>query len=401
MRNAELLIKLADLLIDNIDDIAQANTDDVQTSFKTNRDNVLRAVASLRAFSKKYPDSNNNLQGVSIYSCYGDPSFGIFGMALAPAIMATGQNVNLLIGLPEILNKYGRLIEKLLVDSKLLPNISFVFGAKEFMNQSLSDDSIKHTLIFGDRWVNKYVDSFKGKKSLTFYGAGNNTAVILPNANFDDAVDKILQSAFILSGQAAVCINRCIIDERVDKQMIENLFKQKLKNITCGFDTKRNYVTPIIIPPLVKMATERLTKFDDAKLTNYSVTKQGNAYLISPTLAWLDDTNEAIWKEYHFAPILPIVFKDFNSIANEVNDTEYGIYTSVWGANNEMELLNKQIAQEHIFVLNNQSVLDIITTDSGYTEGWGGYKNSGFCLSKQTDWQVKHGAFNFYDTILG
>lgn len=401
MTNKEILINLANVLEHNLLDIARANTYDVLTCFDTNADNVKRAISSIRQFAKKDIFYKNKQHGVAIYSCYGDPSFGLFGMSLAPALLSIDASMPILIGFPEILKNYGRLIEKIITNSKLLPNVRFVFGAKKFMEQTLSDKQIKHCLVFGEQWVNKYIDSFRYKKSLTYYGPGNNAAIILPDADIDTAVDKILKSAFILSGQAAVCINRCIVDSRLNKKDVLSVFNKKLKQITYGFDTKTNYVTPLAIEPLVIQANERIKsiKQTQGSVINYSVTQKNNSWLISPSLVHLQQSNLPIWKKYHFAPILPIIFKDFDDIANETNLTDYGIYTALWGNKNDINSLKLELYKGHILVLENKSILDIITTDNGYTGAWGGYKKSGFCMSKLTNWEVKEGAFDFYKTI--
>ncbi len=399
--NNNLLNNLADLLEKNKLDIAKANTEDVLTSLQTNVENIERGIASLRAYVGINLSHTSELSGgVSAYSCYGDPSFSLFGMVLAPAIKLGGNNAHILIGFPSILKKYGLCLEKLISNSDLLPNLSFCYGTKNFMSKTLSMTTIKHCVVFGDKWVYKYIDEFKKIKSLTYYGPGNNTAVILSDINIEQAIDKILESAFILSGQVAVSINRCIIDNRIDKVKVAALFYDKLMKITCGEDPS-NYVTPIIPPYLIEQLEQRVSEAEkkDSIITNYSVNKNEKSTLISPSLIWLHNTDSNIWKDYHFAPVLPIVFLDFNEIAKEINNTNYGIYTTLWGAEEEIDQLTPEILKEHIMVLKNKSILDIITTENGYIGTWGGYKNSGFTLSKETNWEAKSGSFSLLETF--
>lgn len=404
MSKQQLLIDLAHLLETHLEQIAVANTADVFTCLQTNKENVQRAIATLKEYAKKpIENTTNEPQGFSVYSCYGDPSFGIFGMSLAPALLANGAKVPILIGFPEILYNYGKLIEEIIRQSKLFDDIRFVFGAREFMQLTLSHPKIKHCLVFGDTWVYKYIEEFKHKKSLTYYGPGNNVAVLLPSADLPNAVEKILSSAFILSGQAAVCINRCIIDSRLDKNQVQEIFKEKLEKITYGFDT-HNYVTPLIIEPLAQQVKSRVAEIDETQVqkTNYRLIEKDKYYLFSPSLLCLEKTDTSIWKNYHFAPILPMVFKSFDEIINEINRTDYRIYASFWGEDEkEIATLQKETLKTHIFALKNQSILDIISIEKGYTGTWGGYKKSGFCLSKQTQWEAKGGAFDFYQTLMG
>lgn len=403
MSKQKLLIDLAHLLETHLEPIAKANTADVSTCLQTNKDNLQRAIATLKEYAKRpIKNEKNETQGFSIYSCYGDPSFGLFGMSLAPALLANGGKVPILVGFPEILGNYAKLIEKIITQSQLFEDIKFVFGAKKFMHLTLSNPKIKHCLVFGDTWVSKYVEDFRYKKSLTYYGPGNNVAVLLPSNNLPNAIEKILLSAFILSGQAAVCINRCIIDNRLNKEEVKKIFNEKLKKIKYGLDTN-NYVTPIVIEHLAKQVKNRIDEIDETKVQkiNYNLLEKDKHYLFTPSLLWLEETNTAIWQNYHFAPILPIVFKNFSEIIDEINHTEYRIYASFWGENEkEITTLQKETLKTHIFALKNQSILDIISIENGYTGTWGGYKKSGFCLSKQTNWEVREGSFDFYQTLL-
>lgn len=401
-QNRILLNDLADLLLKNREELARCNTLDVQTSLATNLDNVDRAIATLKSYANSglivLPGKKG---GLAVYSCYGDPSFGLFGMTLAPALLAGGRNIKILIGWPGLLRHYGSFVEQLLNESGLLPNIEFTFRTDYFFNQTLSDKDISHCVVFGDSWIFNYVEKFKHHKSLTYYGPGNNAAVILPGADLEDAVGKILESAFILSGQAAVCVNRCIIDSRVDRQKLETIFTQKLVQITCG-DAQLSFVTPIVVDHLLQQFDQRLSALNkaDYRLENYQVTNFDTGKLIGPSLIWLSNTQNEVWSEYHFVPVLPVLFARYHEIADLVSNTNYGIYASLWGDNtSELQSLKTKLENDHMMVLQNKSILDIITTTEGYVGSWGGFKNSGFCLSAQTGWQVQQGAFFLFDVI--
>jgi len=401
-QNRQLLYNLADLLLQNRGELARVNTLDVQTSLATNRDNVDRAIATLKGYANgEFKILPGKKGGLAAYSCYGDPSFGLFGMTLAPALLAAGANIKILIGWPGLLKQYGAFVEQMLTKSGLLPNLEFTFNSKEFFAKTLADETIGHCVVFGDVWIFKYLEAFRNKKSLTYYGPGNNAAIILPGADLEKAVDKILESAFILSGQAAVCINRCIVDNRVDRNKLEAIFNKKLKNIKSG-DAQSAFVTPIVVSQLTDQLEQRIKELESEHftLTNYKITKTEVGILIEPALAWLNSSKNKLWSDYHFAPVLSILFSDYEQIASFVSNTDYGIYTSIWGDHlSKTEPLINKIENDHIFVLKNQSILDIITTDQGYVGPWGGYKKSGFCMSAQNNWQVQEGAFLLFDVI--
>jgi hypothetical protein len=401
-RNADILIELSNLLAKHKNKIAFFNSKDVLTSEQTNLDNVERAIVTLKGYANIEIAKEVDLTGaVAIYSCYGDPSFSIFGLTVAPAITLGGKDAELLIGLPSMLKNYGEFLQNMFKESKILPNLKFIFGTKTFFQECMLEERIKHAVVFGDKWVFGYADKFKHKISLTYYGPGNNTSVILSEEKLEEAVERTLETAFILSGQVAVTINRCIIDSSLDKQKVKFVFEKKLKNITSGKGTE-NYVTPIIIPPLIGQLSDRIKSIDKNQidLTNFSVKEEVGGFLVNPSLAWLENTDNELWKEYHFVPVLPIAFVDRKKIAKEVNDTDYGIYTSIWlGENENIEEIENEIKKEHIMLLRNKSILDVLSLEDGYTGGWGGFKNSGFYMGKLSDWKIEEGAFSLLNTF--
>lgn len=400
-KNKHTLLALADLLHENRQELARLNSVDVLTSLQTNLDNVDRAVSTLKAYAEYSFDKMVN-GGTAIYSCYGDPSFGIFGLVLAPVILAGGAQHKIIIGLPGILKSYGGFLENIFRNSAILPQLEFVYGVKEFSNQLTNSQDIKNTIIFGDAWVKGFVEPLrKQKKSLTFYGPGNNAAIILPGADIEKAVEQILESAFILSGQAAVCINRCIIDSRIDVKTIQAVFNKKLKLIKTGFSVD-NYVTPIAIKPLVDMVKQRVNDLqnNDLQIDGFKIDVKDEKGLVNPSLVWLENEETALWSEYHFAPVLPIVFCNYNKIGSLTNNTKYGIYVAIYGRDHEIDPLLATVEKEHILVLSNKSILDEMSINGGYTGKWGGFKNSGFHMGESTNWQLKEGAFSLLDTIV-
>ena len=114
----------------------------------------------------------------------------------------------------------------------------------------------------------------------------------------------------------------------------------------------------------------------------------------------MESTNNELWKEYHFAPVLPIVFIDRDEIAKEVNNTNYGIYSSIWfGENENIAEIENEIKKEHIMLLKNKSILDVLSIEKGYTGVWGGFKNSGFYMGKLSNWEIEEGAFSLLNTF--
>ncbi len=404
MDNQKLLLQLSQLLEANRAEIELANTQDTWTSHSTNIEDMERGLATIEAYAHMDIQQGAASTGVAIYSCYGDPSFGLFGMTLAPAILACGNQKPIVIGFPSILKNYFAKIQDIITSSQLFPNIQFVLGRKEFCKGIEDQELIRDIVIFGDAWVNQCMAKAIGeKKRMVFYGLGNNASVIMASANLELAVEKTLKAAFVLNGQAAVCINRCLIDSRIDREEIRAIFEKQLAKIGYGPDAMKetNYVTPIRIQALVdytqQMVDELVT--DSSQLINYKVEKIGEGSLMQPALVWECNLDSKLMKSYKFAPVLPVSFVDADAISKHVNSTEFGIYVNYWGDTNDVEVLKKQSSDTHIFNLENESILDVIHPDKGYVGPWGGYKYSGFVLNEESDWKPLDGAFNLIELL--
>jgi acyl-CoA reductase-like NAD-dependent aldehyde dehydrogenase len=242
------------------------------------------------------------------------------------------------------------------------------------------------------------------KKRMVFYGPGNNASVILSGADYKTAIKKTLDAAFILNGQAAVCVNRCIIDNRIDKDEIRQLFEEALSEIKFGTDAlnAENYVTPIKINQLVELTDSMVNEglCSETSLINYKLQKYGDAVLMHPALVWNCACDSKLFKNYHFSPVLPICFSDVDSISHIVNGTDFGIYTNYWGNANDVALLKAKTESKHILTLENESILDVISPEKGYDGPWGGYKNSGFILNENTSWEPVQGGFQLIKILL-
>jgi acyl-CoA reductase-like NAD-dependent aldehyde dehydrogenase len=393
MTNNQLLIKLANIFENHSNEVAKNNTLDTATSYHTNLENLQRGISTLRKYASiQYNGKVPN--GVALYSCYNDPSYALLGMTLAQTILTVGNKKEILIGFPSILKNYSAVFKDLLSSDKLFSNIRFTTGIKDFFSSALNSD-IDTAIVFGDESMEPYFNKWQEKKrSLIYFGPGNNASIILKSAtNIRYAVHKTLETAFILSGQAAVCINRCYIDNSFSKNEIEPIFLQELQKFSFGFNSFENYVTPIKIKFLTDIVQKRISTSiqNGATTTNYSVKTDNDKVLISPTLVWEKNINSSLMNEFHFAPVLPISFINKEDIAKQVNSTSYGIYSTVWSNDKDFKLLRNDLYKKNIMVPHNKSILEIISPKSGYRGLWGGYDKSGYYFSKNTNWEKRYG----------
>ncbi len=401
-KNKILLNTLADILDKNREAIVTANVNDVNTSYGINNDNLLRGISTLRAYAQMNIPKKN-ISGSAIYSCYGDPSFGIFGLTLAPVLAKSDIGKPILIGLPSILKNYKAELQHIFESNNILPNVEFVLGRKEFFNRIFANTELQNIIVFGDEWINKFTHQIiEHNKNLIFYGPGNNASIIAKGANVQMAIRNTLESAFMLNGQAAVCIERCIVDRSYNHSEIKDIFKHELQNIKAGinpFDSA-NFVTPITIEPLIETTNGLINDLTGkCEIVNYKTEETSNGILMSPTLVFDCNINSNLWKHFTFTPVLPVVFAKSDNIANIINNTNYGIYNSIWSSHETYNSINIATKQKHILNLHNKSILHYFSVNEGYTGTWGGYNNSGFIMNKTTKMNPTEGAFLLYNIL--
>ena len=161
---------------------------------------------------------------------------------------------------------------------------------------------------------------------------GNNPLVINNYKDLNTAIDIVLISAFISSGQRCSCARKLILTEKIDQDRFINLLIKKIKEIKVGkFDQNPE---PFMGPLIHEQAVKRVVEY-----FNYLVELRANilvkgmpihkdSLIITPSL--LDMSNISSPDQECFGPILQIKrVKDLDSAIKEANNTEYGLAASI------------------------------------------------------------------------
>ncbi len=163
---------------------------------------------------------------------------------------------------------------------------------------------------------------------------GKDAAVVLKDADLDKTANEIIKGAFSFNGQRCTAIKRVIVDTTIAHQLIEKL-NTRIQELKCSndpFQTKVT-ITPLISRETIKMVQtfirDALSK--GAKLNQPLIIKKN---LVHPILLTNIKTNMLIWKHEQFAPILPLIkFKNQLELVKLINDTDYGLQTSIFTSN--------------------------------------------------------------------
>ncbi|MGL5268270.1 MAG: NADP-dependent glyceraldehyde-3-phosphate dehydrogenase [Spiroplasma sp.] len=220
------------------------------------------------------------------------------------------KNVGMPAGVFNAVSGRGRNIGDILVENPLLNVISFTGSAevgKQIASKSLTVDLILEL-------------------------GGKDPAIVLKDADLEDAASKIIKGAFSYSGQRCTAIKRVLVDRAVKDDLVKILVS-KITNLTVGKPEDNCEITPIIDSKTVQYIQE-LINDSLKKKAKILIGNKVEGNLMYPTL--IDDVNldmDLAWKE-PFGPVLPVIsFKNIDEAIKIANDSNYGLQAAIFTTN--------------------------------------------------------------------
>ncbi|MCM1990311.1 NADP-dependent glyceraldehyde-3-phosphate dehydrogenase [Oceanirhabdus seepicola] len=183
----------------------------------------------------------------------------------------------------------------------------------------------------GSTKVGKHIASISGMVPLIMELGGKDAAIVLDDANLEDAANDIVSGAFSYSGQRCTAIKRVIaVDSIVDK-LIE-LILPKVKELKVG-NPKDSTITPLVNDKAKDFVLELMHDAEEKG----AVRLIGGNYednLVYPTV--YDKVTEEMrlaWEE-PFGPVLPIIrVNNIDDAISLANKSQYGLQSSVFTMN--------------------------------------------------------------------
>jgi acyl-CoA reductase-like NAD-dependent aldehyde dehydrogenase len=178
-------------------------------------------------------------------------------------------------------------------------------------------------------------------KHMTLELGGNDAAIVLPDFDVNDerAMRRMVISNFLTGGQICMIAKRVYVHRSIYDQFVEKYVEAANKWIRVG-DPFNPEVTvgPVNNPGQLKFVKELV---EDAKKNGAEVIKLGRildqevfekGYFLQPTLVLGASYNDRVVVEEQFGPTLPVLpYDDEEQAIALVNDSIYGLTSSVWG----------------------------------------------------------------------
>lgn len=375
-KRSRILIKIADLIEEQLVDLAQAEAKDngKPLSLALSVD-IPRASANFRFFanaitqfsSEAHESTGLNTmnftlrQPLGVVGCISPWNLPLylFTWKIAPAIAAgntvvakpsevTPLTAFLLgeictkAGLPKgvlnIVHGTGSTAGQVIVEHKHIKAISFTGGTKT-----------------GEHIARSAAPMFK-KLSLEL--GGKNPNLIFADCDYNKMLETTVRSSFANQGQICLCGSRIFVEKSIFEKFKTD-FVEKVKQLKVGnpFDADTNVGALVSKSHLEKVASYiEIAKKEGGKILygGNKVTVKGfeNGYYLEPTVIEVFDDKCRVNQEEIFGPVVTIMpFKTEEEVLNMANSVKYGLSATIWTTNiNRTMRISKEIEAGIVWV---------------------------------------------------
>ncbi|MED3802110.1 aldehyde dehydrogenase family protein [Lysinibacillus xylanilyticus] len=267
----------------------------------------------------------------------------------------------------------GKLIGELFQKAGLPENVlNVVQGRGSKVGQVLLEaPEVKAITFTGSNNVGQSILDTAGStnKKIQLELGGKNAAIILADANINQAAKLTIEGAMKQTGQRCTATSRVYIEEAVYEKVLEQLIAEAKKievGVTMGPVSSKGQYDSIL-------AAVENAKLDGAELVFGGGATQGmqEGYYIDPTIFTNVTHDMAIAREEIFGPVLAVIkVKDYEEALRLSNDSEFGLSASIYTNN---------IPKAFDFINRSEVGLVQVNDETGGAEPqapFGGVKNS-------------------------
>jgi acyl-CoA reductase-like NAD-dependent aldehyde dehydrogenase len=395
VRRAALLFKLADLVEEHHEELAQLETRDQGQPINVSRQvSVTGAAEHLRYYAGwvtkiqgstnpiSFPDTLHYTRrepvGVNALITPWNFPLMILVWKLAPAL-ATGNTV--VIKPSEVTSLTSIRLVELTIDAGFPPGVvNLVTGDGSIGAMLSSHPGVDHLSYTGSTAVGKLITAASGHsnlKRLTLELGGKAPSVIASDADIDVAVAGNLAGSTLNTGQVCASYTRFYVDQKREQEFVEKMARglEKLK-VGPGQD-ESNQLGPLVsskhrnhVESLVSTG-----RMEGAEVVTGGHAVERDGYFFEPTLFAGIKDDMTIMREEIFGPVLAVTrYEDrdeLSTLIERANKTEYGLAASVWTQDiRTAHRISDGIRAGSVFV-NMPPIPDMAAP-------WGGYKASGW-----------------------
>jgi malonate-semialdehyde dehydrogenase (acetylating)/methylmalonate-semialdehyde dehydrogenase len=222
---------------------------------------------------------------------------------------------------------------------------NLVNGDKEAVDTLLNDNRIQAVSFVGSTPVAEYIYSTgtRNGKRVQALGGAKNHAVVMPDADVDNAVSALMGAAFGSCGERcmAISVAVCVGDETAD--IVVNKLQQQIAQLKVGAGTDNaNQMGPLV----TQAHLEKVRSYVDLGVREGAdlvadgrglvVTGHENGFFLGPCLFDKVTSDMRIYREEIFGPVLCVVRAESEEQAMQlIDEHEYGNGTCIFTRDGE------------------------------------------------------------------
>jgi malonate-semialdehyde dehydrogenase (acetylating)/methylmalonate-semialdehyde dehydrogenase len=237
-------------------------------------------------------------------------------------------------------------IAQLLEEAGLPPGVlNVINGDKTAVDTLLTDKRVKAVSFVGSTPIAKkiYATANEHGKRCQALGGAKNHAIVMPDADFENASTALLGAAFGSSGERCMAISVVAAVGQDSADKIVSTLKEKMATLNVGaFQDSSNDFGPLISKQHLNKVTSLVTSAEQQNATivvdgrDQSVAGHPEGYYFGGTLIDHVTTDMTCYQEEIFGPVLLVVRCDSLEHAMKIiDDHEYGNGTCIFTRDGE------------------------------------------------------------------
>jgi len=255
--------------------------------------------------------------------------------------------------------------------------VAFYGGTgKSLLEDSLTDSEVTAAVAFGfDENILPYEEAFRvaGKK-LVFEGPGQDPFIVFADADLDLALDDLMASKFMYSGQTCTAPKRIFIQASIYQEFLER-FVERVRRLVVGDPADRK---TDIGPVASTVAVQRLQKqMADVleKGANVLVGGRIEGNLVYPTVVKDCADNMLGMREEVFAPVaFTSCFETAGEALARAKNHKYGLRAAVYGGSEAAGVAKELLGCDYCHPVPAYAFgkFGTVAYNQGRAESWGG-----------------------------
>jgi len=388
-QRAELMMAAASLLEHEKDKLARTITLEMGKLFRAAQDEIVKCARACRFYAENaerfLEDDVVQTDAARSYVRYQPlgpvlaimpwnfPFWQVFRFA-APALMA--GNVGLLKHAANV-PQCALAIENVLCRAGFEEGVflTLLIEAKQ-VEKLIVDPRIKAVTLTGSEKAGSEVGSTAArqiKKSVLELG-GSDAFIVMPSADFEDAVSTAVKARTINSGQSCIAAKRLFIADEVYDQFLEQ-FLERMRALKVGDPMdEATELGPLATEQILQGVHEQVQKSiaAGAKLLTGGNRIHGPGFFYEPTVLVDVPKESPAYREEVFGPVASVFrVRDADEAVEIANDTTFGLAASGWTNDPaEQELFASELETGMVFIN------AMVASDPRLP--FGGVKRSGF-----------------------